>query len=217
MTACFSFLFSVGFASFNAVVSALTHSFWYGALSAYYALLAIVRFGIIFHHLRTSRLEGETAEHKKRRETRTYRVCGGILILLAFALGAAVLQTVLADRTFVNAPGLTIYLVAVYTFYKIIFAVFHLVRAHKDEDITIQAVRNVNFADALVSVLALQIAMLHEFASDIDVWQMNALTGTLVCLATATIGIVMVDLGRRRSKKLKSVTTETIEGTEITE
>ena len=212
MVACFTFVVSVGFAAFNAVVSAITYSFWYGALSAYYALLAITRFGIIFHHLKTRKLSEETEEQKRRREAKTYCACGIILIFLSFALGAAVLQMALSNRTFVNTPGSTIYLVAIYTFYKIISAVFHLVRAQKDDDITIQAVRNVNFADALVSMLALQTAMIHEFLPETNLWQMNALTGTLVCLATITIGILMVILGHRKRRRLSSTATYT-EGT----
>lgn len=203
MVACGSFVLSVGFAAFNAVISALTFSFWYGALAAYYGLLAVMRFGLIFHHLRTRRLADETEEHRRKRQTNTYRTCGIILIFLALALGAAVLQMALSNATFANPPGLTIYLVAVYTFYKIIASAFHLVRAHKDDDITIQAVRNVNFADALVSVLALQTAMLHEFAPEANHWQMNALTGTLVCITTVTIGILMVVTGLRRGRRLK--------------
>lgn len=206
--ACFSFLLSVGFAAFNAVISALTFSFWYGALAAYYCLLAITRFGVIFHHLRTNKRGNESEERLKRRETRTYNACGIIIILLAVALAAAVVQLALSNRTLIDAPGLTIYLFAVYTFYKVISSVFHLVRAHKDDDITIQAVRNVNFADALVSVLALQTAMLHVLAPEADIWQMNALTGTLVCLATFTIGILMVVVGARKGKRLKAGSAE---------
>lgn len=189
-----TFIISVAFAAFNAVVSALTSSFWYGALAAYYFLLATTRFGIILHHRKSHKLIDEPDEKKKTREIKTYRICGIILIFLSFALLAAVLQMVLSNHTFVN-PGLTIYFVAVYAFYKIIMAIINLVKARKDNDITIQAIRNVNFSEASVSILALQTAMLHEFGAEmteITIIAMNAATGGVVCIVTAAIGILMI-------------------------
>lgn len=205
MAAFFSLMVSAGFAAFNAVISGLTSSYWYGALAVYYGLLAITRFFLIFHHLRTRKLAD--GELKRKKEIKTYRLCGIILVLLSFALVATVLQMAFANISF-DSHGLTIYLVAAYTFYKIAWSIFHLVRARKDEDITIRAVRNVNFADALVSVLALQTAMLHEFAPDTNLWHMNALTGMLVCIATVAIGVFMVISGLRKGRKLKKNSTD---------
>lgn len=89
---------------------------------------------------------------------RVYRTGGILLIVLTLALSAAVVQMVYANRAFEYA-GLMIYASAAYAFYKIIMALYNLVKARKQSDFKIRAVRNINFADAAVSVLALQTAM----------------------------------------------------------
>lgn len=182
---CISFSYAV----FNAIIAVISHSIWYGALAAYYALLAIIRGGVIFHHRKKRKMDDE--DDKEIYEIRTYRRCGGLLIFLPLALGGAIMQMVLSDKSFTH-PGLTIYFAAVYTFYKIIMAIINLRKARKNDDMTIQAVRNVNFADALVSMLALQTALLHAFSPERNYHFANALTGTAVCVITTVIGIVMI-------------------------
>lgn len=204
MFACFSFILSVAVAVFNAVVAIRTSSFWYGALAVVYAILAITRSSLIFHHFRSYGMADETEEHRHLRQIKTYRACGIVIIFLAFVLGAAALETSLGQDVFVNTPGMTIYLIAVYTFYKIIMSALHLFRVQRDDDMTIHAVRNVNFADALVSVLALQTAILHEFAPEVNLWQMYAFTGALVCVVTIVIGVLMTVVSVRKGKKIKA-------------
>ena len=60
---------------------------------------------------------------------------------------------------------------------------------------TVRASKNINLADAMVSILALQTAMFHEFGTgmgDFNIGTMNAITGAVVCALTAAIGIFMI-------------------------
>lgn len=194
---------STAYALFNGIIALLELSLWYGALAAYYILLASMRGGIIFHHNR-NRKRGHAAElspspeddaaaetDRKIRAVKTYRACGAVLVFLPLCLSGAVTQMVLSQRTY-NYTGVMLYVAAGYTFYKIVMSIVNLVKAHRADDPTVRAVRNINFADALVSVLALQTAMVRAFTGGTNLRPLNAVFGFAVCALTVVLGITMV-------------------------
>ena len=152
---------SVAYALFQGTLAVLSHSVWFGALAGYYLVLAFLRGGVILRGRK-----GETEEEKNLLRIRVYRTGGILLIVLTLAL-SAVVQMVYANRAFEYA-GLMIYASAAYAFYKIIMALYNLVKARRQSDFKIRAVRNINFADAAVSVLALQTAMFQAFSPEAD-------------------------------------------------
>ena len=99
--------------------------------------------------------------------------------------------------------GMMIYVAAAYTFIKIGTSIANFVKARREDDYTLQILRNVNLADAVVSVLALQTAMLREFGAELDVGIFNALTGAGVCSVILALGIYMIVKGNIGLKKLK--------------
>lgn len=176
---------SVAYALFQGTLAVLSHSVWFGALAGYYLVLAFLRGGVILRGRK-----GETEEEKNLLRIRVYRTGGILLIMFTLALSAAVVQMVYANRAFEYA-GLMIYASAAYAFYKIIMALYNLVKARKQSDFKIRAVRNINFADAAVSVLALQTAMFQAFSPEADVSLYNAVTGGAVCLLIVALGAFM--------------------------
>lgn len=189
----FSLAISIGYAVFNGVIGIVSSSIWYGALAAYYILLAFMRGGVLFYH-KKERTKSDVLEfeaERKMREVKTYRTCGAVLIVLPLALLVAIAQMVGSDKSFVHA-GFTIYVAAMYSFYKIIMSIINFVKARKNNDMTVQAVRNINLADAMVSILALQTAMFREFSQGINSGAANALTGAAVCVLTMALGIFML-------------------------
>lgn len=194
---------SIIYALFNGVVAIISMSVWYGALAAYYLLLVFLRGGAVFYHKKKKRFAAAESESEiKVREIRTYRTCGALLVVLAVALSSAVAQMVLSEKAFEHA-GLTIYASALYTCYKVVKSVANLVKAKRQEDMTVQAIRNINLADAFVSILALQTAMLRAFAPDFDGSFANGLTGAIVCFATAALGVFMIVNANAKLKKTR--------------
>ena len=161
-----------------------------------------MRGGVLIYHRRKNNYLTEYEERSK--SCKTYIVCGVWLILLPVALSVVIMEIVGFGMAFVHA-GLMIYCAAAYTFYKIVTSVYNFVKAHKGDDMTVRAIRNINFADALVAVLALQTAMFFEFAGGENLGYANAIFGAIICAATAAIGIFMIING---SKKLKLLKTE---------
>lgn len=197
-----SFILTAAYVAFNGVMGVISRSVWYGSLAAYYLLLAIMRGGVLNFHRKKGKLlkEGEAQGVKA---LKIYRLCGVGLIVMPVALSTAILHMVLGKNTF-QRYGYTIYVSALYAFYKIIMAVYNAVKAKKTNDAVIGALRNINLADAFVSILALQTAMFNEFGGDIQlVMQMNAATGATVCALTAALGVAMIVSANKKLKVIK--------------
>lgn len=190
------FIVNLAFAVYNGAVAILIGSIWYGALATYYIILIILRGGILIYHSHRSWAikKGQAQELTLLRDTKVYCGCGILLVLMPVALSFAVLQMVRVDDSFVHT-GITIYAYALYAFYKISMAIYNFVKTRKLHEMTVRASKNINLADAMVSLLALQTAMFREFGTgmaDINIKEMNALTGVSVCVLTAVIGVFMI-------------------------
>ena len=202
-----SFTINLAFAVYNGTIAILISSIWFGALAAYYVFLIVLRGGILIYHARRRKAikNGQTESETYLRDTKVYGNCGILLVILPIALSVAILQMVRANEAFVHT-GITIYAYAVYAFYKIGMAIYNFVKTRKTNEMTVRASKNINLADAFVSILALQTAMFHEFGTgmgDFNIGTMNAITGAAVCALTAAIGIFMIVVTTKILKKSK--------------
>ena len=200
-----SFAINLAFAVYNGSVAIVIHSIWFGALAAYYVLLIVLRGIILVYHVfrRKAVKAGQTEDMTERKDTRIYSVCGVVLLLLPIALSFAILQMVRANDSFVHT-GITIYAYAIYAFYKIIVSIYNFVKTRRTNEMTVRAAKNINLADAFVSVLALQTAMFREFdtAGDaVNVATMNAITGAIVCALTAALGVFMIIIAAKKTRR----------------
>ena len=189
------------FALGNGIFGIVNRSVWFGAMSAYYIVLSMMRFIVI-------RFEWRNATEPKspkvrRKELSVYRNCGILLILLTIVLGASVIQMVYSDQGH-NYPGTLIFAVAAYTFYKIILSVINVVKAGKLKSPLLMTIKNISYADAVVSMLSLQTAMFAAFGSEdeLEHWKLNAVTGGIVCMLVLSMGIYMIYTAERQVEGL---------------
>ena len=195
--AIFSFLFNTAYAIMQGVIAILSHSIWYGALSTYYLALSLIRGGIVAIS-RKRKQKGYNITN----QVKSYRNCGIYLVLLNFTLSSAIVQMVISNQGFKYA-GIMIYVMAIYTFYKLSISIYNLVKARKHDNYMVQSIKNISFADSLVSVLALQTAMLQAFSAEYKPFLPNALTGGAVSLIIITLGIIMILKGNKKLKELQ--------------
>ena len=202
------------YAVFNGIVGIVNHSAWCGSLSAYYILLCVMRLlsvsyaGKIYSEKRKwKKLQSNQKDEQKKdnsikmytlRSWRVYHNCGIMLSVTSIALGGAVIMLVSGEGGKTYA-GVLIYAVAAYTFYKLIVAVRNMIIAGKRDSALLRTLRNISYADALVSMLSLQTALFAAFGQDSEelIPLMNALTGTAVCLMIFILGIIMVHKSKR--------------------
>lgn len=198
----FSFLLNIVYAVSNGVYGIVNRSPWMGTLCAYYIFLSIMRFD-------TVRYERKVSKQKLDRdlliqELNVYRNTGILLVLITIALGGAVILLV-NEEGGKSYDGYMIFAVALYTFYKAIISVINILRARKMKSPLLVTIRNIGYADALVSVLSLQTAMFASFGenSDVDPLMMNGITGACVCIMILAIGIYMICSSGRKKKRIQ--------------
>ena len=196
-----SLIMSILFGAFNGVLGILEKSIWYGALAAYYIILALLRGGVL--------LARRSKNDSPFKRVKTYRNCGILLLIINLALSSAIAQMIFDNQSF-RYEGLMIFATAAYAFYKITMSIINIFRANKQDDLTVRAIRTVNLADAAVSILALQTALLATFSSaEVNISLFNTLTGCVVSFGTIALGIYMV---RNGNKQMKALQTEKNDG-----
>jgi len=195
-----SFLMSLLFSGFNAYMGIKNRSIWYGALAAFYIALAFLRGGVLAYH--KSRI-GKKTQNDEYVKAKVSRNSGIITLILNIALSSAIAQMIFSDAHF-TYMGLTIFAYAAYAFYKITMSIIALIKAHKQTDLTVRAIRNINLVDALVSILALQTALLTMFSGeDINISLFNTLTGIAVSALSVSIGIYMIISANKKMKEIQ--------------
>lgn len=183
-----STILNISFVSFHIVLAFITDSvLWYISLASYYALLVILRGIIILYHRRENKKQLNIGD-----DINKYRFCGIVLTLIPFTLLIPILQIYYLDKAFIHGEIISI-AVAAYTFYKITMAILNVIKSHKQSNFTIQAIRNIGLADALVSIFSLQTTLLHSFSEEgTNLNILNIFTGSIVCILSILIGVNML-------------------------
>lgn len=184
-----SLLFNMIFAVFNGAIGMMSRSAWYITLAVYYLMLGIMRFWTVSYGKRVSAMEQTQALRLK--EIRIYRNCSILSILMTAVLGGMVILTVHSQGG-KHYPGITIYVIALYTFIKVPMAVANRIKTAKMKSPLLVTIRNIGYADACVSVLSLQTAMFASFGGgmqDGSAVLMNEITGAVICMMVLALGI----------------------------
>ena len=196
-----SFIMSILFSGFNAYMGIASRSIWYGALAAFYISLAFLRGGVLTYH--KNKIEKKEKYNNEYLKAKVYRNSGIVTLVLNIALSVAIAQMIFSDAHF-TFMGWTIFAYAAYAFYKITMSIISFIKAHKQTDLTIRAIRNINLVDALVSILALQTALLTMFSEgEVNISLFNTFTGIAVSLSSITIGIYTIVSANKNIKKYK--------------
>lgn len=191
-----AFIVNIAYAIFNGAMGIISRSVWFGALSLYYIVLSALKAYVIIGSRRINKL----TENRPLLLARMYRNCGISLIILSIALSGAVAQMALSDQGFKYAD-LMIYAAALYAFYKITIAIIQFVKSRRHGRTINETFGLINLSDGLVSMLALQTALLAAFGEGSSKVY-NAITGTAVMLMIIAIGIFMA-FGAKRIKTEK--------------
>lgn len=201
-----SVIFNLCYVVFGIILAYLEKSLWLGVLVGYHIFLIFPRTTVFY-------LTKHGDGNKEEQELRAYAYCGFALMLLAMAV-IPLIRTVLDDKNTYNyfVSGI-IYVTAIaaYTFVKLGVSLYHLKKVRKTGDMSLIAIKNVSFADALISIFALQAMMLKVLGGTADTAVMNPVLGGLVAFGIFVMGLHMLVSGR---KKLKSLQPESAQPTD---
>ena len=196
-----SLALNVFYAGMKFALGVYYRSVWFGTLAVYYLLLAVTRFALVRYASRSSFGADLRSEWKR------YRLCGVILLFLNLALTGMVILVVEKNEGF-HYAGYLIYIMAVYAFYSITAAIVNVVKYRRYRSPVMSAAKVLHLAAALVSMLALETAMLAQFGGgDGEQFRtvMTAWTGRAVCAAVLAIAVIMIC---RSTKQIKAMTRE---------
>lgn len=183
----------VVWAAFNAIMGVTLQSAWYVTLAVYYLFLSIMR-GSLVRHLRGG--EGEAV---------TQRTVGIMLVVTTVALvGMTVLLN--SHEGGFAYEGYLIYAMAAWTFYTLISCVARFVRVWRSEGAGLfhSSAYAVRLAEALVSMFALEVAMLAAFSTpEQETFNMVTInvTGAAILVILVLTGVGLI---RRASRALRA-------------
>lgn len=172
-------------------------SVWLGAEAVYHITISIIQFLM---------LRSVQAKHQNMlNEWSIYRVCGVLMLLLNLTISAFVLMTVFQNKGYVYS-GIIIYATAAYTFYRLIIAFIQIGKFRKRSRPILSASKFLNLSASLMSLFALQTAMLTQFGDEaINSKVMNAFTGAFVCFSVIYIAISMIIRSTREIKNINNL------------
>ena len=170
-----SLIFNIAFAIYHLILGLVTSSWWMLTLGSYYFVLSVVRFVVL------------RAKSKKRFIT---KLTGWMLIILSIPLAGTVILSVIRDRGH-ELHMIVMIAMAAYAFTKITLATIKLIKARRSTSARLITLRNISFADAFVSIFALQRSMLVSFEgmTEAEIVIMNAALGSAVCVIVVLLGI----------------------------
>ena len=173
-----SLVFNMAFATYHLAMGLVTSSWWLLTLGSYYLVLSIVRFVVL---------------RSKSGERFIAKFTGWMLILLSIPLVGTVILSVARDRGH-RLHMIVMIAMAAYAFVKITLATIKLIKVRRSTSATLIALRNISFADGLVSIFALQRSMLVSFVGmgELEIQIMNGTIGVLVCVIVFLLGIILV-------------------------
>lgn len=196
-----SLCISLFYAVFKLISGIMYSSVWFITLSVYYILLAVMRFLILTAARRRHSLS--IAD-----EYRRYRICGALLAVMALALSGMILFLVRQEGGY-SYPGTLIYIMAMYAFYAVITAAVNIVKFRRHGSPTLSAAKVISLTAALVSMLALETAMLSQFGGEDDAMLrpvMLSVSGGVICAFVFVMGIYMIVRGTKQIHIAKGAT-----------
>ncbi len=181
--ALISLVFNVAFGAYHLVFGIVSSSWWLLTLGTYYLILSIVRFAVLC---------------TKSKEQFITKFTGWMLMVLSIPLSGTVILSVARDRGH-EYHMIVMIAMATYAFTKITLATINLVKSRRSTSGALITLRNMSFADAFVSIFALQRSMLVSFEgmTETEILIMNATLGSAVCIIVFLLGLNLV-----RSKKI---------------
>lgn len=192
-----SFGINLLYIAINLISGYIYHTRWFYILSAYYGILAVMRF-LLLRYVGKNQIGLGTVG-----EWRRARACAYILTLINFALSGAVLMMMYQNRGF-TYHGMLIYVMAAYTFYTTTLAIVNIIKYRKYHSPVMTMAKVITLAAALVSMLSLETAMLTAFGTDTSLETKRILiaaTGAGICVTVMTMSIYMIVRSAKEIKK----------------
>lgn len=161
-----SFFITILFTCYNVFLGFAYRSGWNICIAVYYALLSFVRARVIFSEMKYRKLKSDEAEIENKRKKLFFEQS---IVLFAIDLALiAPIAMMLRQKRPINYSEIPAISVAAYTTYKIIVSAVNFAKTRNIGNLSVKLLKNINFIDALVSVLSLQYTLIMTFGGAVD-------------------------------------------------
>lgn len=158
---------NLGFILLNLLGAIWYTSVWYSSLVGYYSLLIIFRAGIVFLARKINKKHLMNPRARRLSQLHVYLGSGIFLFFLEIAMIISVTQMVTSNES--NPTNIVMAITtALYAFYKMTLSIYNLVKAKRFNNPIIQSLRNLNFADACMSMVSLTVVLISTFGTQED-------------------------------------------------
>ncbi len=153
------------FAGYNLYLWFAYGAAWNIGIAVYYALLAGMRACIL---LCEGRLCGPAVSDEKKADVRTRLFFAQSIFLFAIDVALIVpISLMVLQQKEVRYTAIPAIATAAYTTYKIAVASWNYAKSRKEGHLSVKIFRNLNFVDALVSLLSLQYTLIMTFGEGV--------------------------------------------------
>lgn len=191
-------LINILYAAFKLVTGICFRSEWFIAIAVYYGILITLKFTLVHQDLRF--LRRNTAPDE-RTQWKSYRRIGWLMLLMNVGLSGITVQVVAHSRSY-SYPGTIIFVMAAYSFYRIVIAVTRLWKDRESRSPIFSAARVIDVSFAVTAMFTLQTAMFASFAKELDTRMPNIITGTATALIITALAVIMIVRASARMKLL---------------
>lgn len=161
-------------------------SLWMCSIALYYLVLVAARFSL-FRYMKKSSDPIQLHEEYIRYRRTAYML--GSMTMILFVM---IIQMIWQKQTY-RYPGTLIYVAATYAFYCVGISIKNIIQYRKLHRPILSAAKAINFTSALVSIFALQTAMLTQFGNDTSyAFWMNACSGTGIIIILFASSMYMI-------------------------
>ena len=171
---------------------------WYLSIAAYYILLAIMRFSLLYYS--RSNKAGEDLLSELNR----FRFCGIILLIMNTALSAMTIYQTIKNREFAH-HGVTTAALGLFTLSLFALSIINVIKYKKFNSPVLFAAKLISFVSALVSMLSLETAVISKLGAYISDKAQKIIMGISAFTVLAIIGYIGVFMVIRGSKELKTL------------
>ncbi len=188
---------NLAYGGFQLVMPWITGSYWDGSQGAYQIIMALIHLVLLGYEKKMAKAAPEDA---RKIGWQGFRATGICLLILHLTMTGVVFQAIWAGET-ENYPGVLIFAVAAYTFYKVTMAIIRVVQYRKNTSPLWGAAKNVDLCEAQMNLYTLQGALLSVFGTEDQAdfrFLMNTLVGGVVCILTVGGAIGMIRHGQKR-------------------
>ena len=178
-------IINFAYAIANCILGFITRSWWFITVGVYYTVLATTRFSVLM-------IEKKSNDNSVT-ELFAKRITGILLLVLSLCLTGVNVLSAVEDRG-TKFHEIVMIAIATYSFTKITVAIIGLVKSKKIHSPVTSILRNISFADAVVSIYTLQRSMLVSFPgmAPSEIKLFNILTGTAAWIVVMFLGINLV-------------------------